>query len=395
MKHPKTTYTLFALLLLFLFSESCSTNSRGLFEKRKHRKGWHFHKKQSVFQDGVAAERDMEVQKRDVICNDPSAPYLKNRDNVTNRKSKQIKLPKVERELVAIRSIRKAGNPQESPQNTKDINGAYDPSTPVSNTTGETSKKNTAQSRKGWQMNGAYFFLLLFFPFFFSKKRPNKVQRWAARNKSKSRALLVLAKVLLAASSTGLGLLLGAPFSLPLLLLSLGLIAVSIFTSEYWKQDGQMTNSKKLGLLGVLNVSASFGFFSLGGMLSNGFDFSQWSWVNGLLEASANSPGEMVHDPVYIIASMFILIICTGAALGLIGYLSCTISCNSSELLGTLVLIIGGLGVVYLASFLGLKLFERKNMTEQDKKKRYWWAALITLSIPMSYLIVLGVAFLF
>jgi uncharacterized protein YpiB (UPF0302 family) len=385
MPYQKVKYTLITLLLVFIFSESCSTNSRGLFEKRKHLKGWHFHKKQSVSENSSKAPNEITFNKNDedVLNLRYKKRYQNNVNSLEVRKSNLPYVFKVDKELMGFRSSTK--NQPDKIQKYKE-GERIESNKSFYEKGNERSFENIKKSSNQWQVNGAYFFLLMIFPLAFNNSKRKQVQVWAARNKGKSRTLLVIAKVLLAATSIGLGFLIGAPFSLPLLLLSVGLLVLSIGLSKYWNSNDKMTQKKNLGILGVVNTSTSFGFFSFGGMLANGFQFSQWSLSSGLLNFSSNNPeNELVNHPVYIIIGMFLLVLIAGFLLVLIGWLSCSFYCGSSELVGILIFILGGSAVLFASSLLTFKLFERKNLSKEKKKKRLWWSALIALVAVVAF----------
>lgn len=377
MAHPKIKYTLITLLLIFIFSESCSTNSRSLFEKRKYLKGWHFHKKTSASQKSSNAPSDITFKKKNDVLN---VRYQKNYSTDINvlkvRKSRFINTNTVEKELIGFRSS--SNNSSETSK--VDIrDNKLEFTQPIEEGNSFESNENLKKSNNQWRINGAYFFLLMIFPLAFNNRKRKEVQVWAARNKNKSRALLVIAKVLLAATSIGLGFLLGAPFSLPLLLVSVGLLILSIALSEYWSSSGKMTQKKNLGILGVTNTSTSFGFFSLGGMLANGFQFSEWSISSGLLNFSSNNPdNELVYNPGYIIAAIILLTFFLIVLLIFIGWLSCYFYCSGSETLGVLLFVLGALTAIFGYVYLISQLFKREN-EQADKKTKFMWAAIISV----------------
>lgn len=377
MDYAKIKYNFIAILLVFIFTESCSTSHRGLFEKRKHLKGWHFHKPTGVSPKFLNAPNDVAFKEQNENKNVRTAKRdIADIDHLKIRKLNTVSTDRFEGEI-ADRRASSRKRIEKLQENADKQRRKYSP--------GKTKKsnyettKNTKKSGSSWTLNGAYFFLFIIAPLLFKKAKRKQVQAWSARNKRKSRALLVAAKAILAATSITLGFLVGTPFSLPLLLLSVGLLTLSLVLSEYWNKSGKMTQKKNLGMLGVVNTSTSYGFFALGGMLKSGFDFSQWSTNCGLMNAFGNDPDELVHHPIYIITAMFILILITGILIGLIAWLSCHIYCGSSEVAGVLVFVIGGSAVLFFALLLSFKLFERKDITEEKKKKRRWWSALITL----------------
>ncbi|MGM0479768.1 MAG: hypothetical protein ACQERC_11145 [Bacteroidota bacterium] len=221
-------------------------------------------------------------------------------------------------------------------------------------------------------------------PLLFKNGKRKQVQAWSAQNKRKSRALLVVAKAILAATSITLGFLVGTPFSLPLLLLSVGLLTLSLFLSEYWNKSGKMTQKKNLGMLGVVNTSTSYSFFALGGMLANGFKFSEWSLTSGLLNFSSHNPEkELVHQPVVIIMSIIVLTVVLAACLIFVGWVSCSVYCGSSEALGIIIFAIGYLVFIFGYILLIQQLFKRKNDSDSENSRRHKIALIISASITV------------
>jgi hypothetical protein len=374
MAHQKIKYTLITLLLVFIFSESCTTNSRGLFEKRKHLKGWHFHKKNSVSQN---ASNDVEFKQKSNDLNvRAQTNYSMNINPLQIRKPRFVNTNTVEKELVGFRSS--SNNRAEKLQKNRSKQ-RRDPTKLVEEETGFKSNNSPRKTDSSSQINGAYFFLLMLFPLAFNNNKRKQVQAWAARNKGKSRTLLVVAKILLAATSMGLGFLVGVPFSLPLLLLSVGLPVLSLVLSNFWKSNGKMTQKRNLGILGAVNTSTSFGFFSLGGMLANGFRFSEWSLNSGVLNFSSTNPeNELVNSPVYIIAGIILLTVLLVALLAFVGWTSCNVYCSTSEALGIIIFAIGYFVFIFGFVYLIQKLFERENDTDKSRKLKL---AAITSSI--------------
>lgn len=382
MVQQKIKYTLTTIMLIFIFSESCSTNSRGLFEKRKHLKGWHFHKKESVLQKSSNNRGDILFkQKNDVLNLKSKRNYSAKISPLKIRKSRFLNTKAVAKELVGFRVLSndKVNKLQKKVSKHKQIKI---PSESEGEVSISESKDGIRTIDNSWQLNGVYFFLLTLFPLVLNNSKRKQVQTWAARNKTKSRALLVVAKVLLASTSIGLGFLLGVPFSLPLLLLSIVLIVVSIGLSEYWNTKGELNQKKNLGILGVVNTSTSFGFFSLGGMLANRVQFSGWSLNFGLLNFSNNNPeNELVNHTVYIITGTILLTVILVTLLGLIGWISCNVYCNSSEVLGIIIFAIGYFVFIFLGVYLIQKLFERENDSGESRKLKI--AALIATIITV------------
>lgn len=373
-------YALIALLLIFIFSESCSTNSRGLFEKRKHLKGWHFHKKESVLQKSSNNQGNILFKpKNDVLNLKSKRNYSAKISPLKIRKSRFVNTITVEKELVGFR----ASSNDRTEKLQKKVSKQRRISTELVDEGSRFELKDDIVTvDNSWQVNGAYFLLLMFFPLVFNNSKRKQVQLWAARNKTKSRALLVVAKVLLAATSIGLGFLLGIPFSLPLLLLSISLIVVSIGLSEYWNRNGKMTQKRNLGILGVVNTSTSFGFFSLGGMIVNGFQFSEWSLGSGLLAFSSKTPeNELVNHPVYIITGIILLTAISVALLAFIGWISCNVYCSSSAAIGIIIFAIGYFVIIFGFVYLIQKLFERENDSGESRKLKI--AALIATVITV------------
>ena len=369
MIHTKIKYLLIPILLVILLTESCSSGSRGLFEKRKHLKGWHFQTQASINKTSSKSTAEK------IAENDDEAQVIHLKKTHQN-KLNSLKLQELNtltntienKGLVGVFSSKKSSvkTPEKRLDKVKSGSKFIDKTTEFKAAT--TDKKVT----NGWHFNGFYFFLLMLFPFAFQTKKPNKIQAWAARNKTKSRTLLVILKVLLAATSIALGVVLGVPFSLPLLLFSVVLFMVAIGTSEYWKNKNQMTNKKKLGLLGVVNTATSFGFFSFGGMLQNSFDLSQWSIMNGLLEVSANTPDHgFAYHPVHLVVIAIVLTALFGGLLAGIGFLSCTIYCSGYEFWGIALFVVGGSVVLVGYFYHIIKLFRKKVDTDERKRKRF------------------------
>src|SRR5680860_28544 len=146
MAHQKIKYTLIGLLLIFIFSESCSTNSRGLFEKRKHLKGWHFHKKTSVSQKSSNYPRDIAFKKKNDVLNVRNQPnYSTSIDKLEIRKSKIVNTNTVKKELVGFRSTsnlkfdKKAENKRINYSSQSELNKAD-----------QKSFQNSKKSHRGW-----------------------------------------------------------------------------------------------------------------------------------------------------------------------------------------------------------------------------------------------------
>jgi len=382
MVHQKTKYILTTLLLVFILSESCSTNSRGLFEKRKHLKGWHIHKKTSVSQKSPNTPNDTSFKKKNDVLNVRyQTRYSANSKPLKVRKPQVINTSKVEKELVEIRSTSEklSENKQEGVREEK-----REPAQLIAEKTAKKSSfkssGNIEESNNQWQINGAYFFLLMLFPLAFQNRKRKQVQLWVARNKGKSRTLLVVAKVLLAVTSIGLGFLIGVPFSLPLLLLSIGLLVLNIGVSKFWNSNNTMTKKKELGILGVANTSTSFGFFSLGGMFANGFRFSEWSLNSGLLNYSTNPPeNDFLNHPVLIITGIILLTAFLATLLIFVGWISCNVYCSSSEALGIIIFAVGYFFFIFGYVYLIQKLFEREN--DSGERRKFKIAAIISSSI--------------
>src|SRR5690554_5806783 len=80
-----------SLITLILFS--CGTSSNGIFEKRKHLKGWHF-KKNKTFSLGQSSNgKSNEIKLQESLINTPSNPVssLKNDKKIRNRELKQLR----------------------------------------------------------------------------------------------------------------------------------------------------------------------------------------------------------------------------------------------------------------------------------------------------------------
>lgn len=377
MNYSNVKYLLIPVLIVLFITQSCSTNFRGLFEKRKHLKGWHFHKRISISPKSLNAPNEVDFKKQNENEKVGSAKKsIADIDHLKILKHDDLNTGSVVHEIIdprfSLNGQKRTLQENVDKQRRKHTQGKVKKAS-------YKSTKNKKKPVKSWTLNSAFFFLLMMFPFLFKNGKRKQVQAWAARNKRKTRSLLVVLKVFLATTSITMGFVVGAPFSLPLLLLTVGLLILSIVCYEYWNRSGKMSQKKNSRIFGVMNTSTSFGFFSLGGMLKSDFDFSQWSMNRGLMNAFGNNPDELVHHPIYIITGMFLLILFTGILIVLIGWLSCYLYCGSSELAGVLIFIVGGSAVIFFSLLLTFKLFERKEITEQKKKKRLWWSALIAL----------------
>ncbi|RYM33344.1 hypothetical protein ERX46_10400 [Brumimicrobium glaciale] len=396
----KLLFYLLSVSFIALFLYSCGTNSNGVFEKRKHLKGWHFNKKkkfnatsaeprskerlnkrEKVNESGFAFhDSNQEIESNLVVkSNDYNSPSLENQKlidikpsdrAVANdfRKESKAKLKADNLELIGEKSALKS--------NSRNLN--------VSNK-GESVSEDFNSSSDHW--NFSSLFLLSFMaPLLIKGRKTRQLQHWAAKNQSKSRSLLVGLKLVLAGSTMGLGYLLQSPFYSPHLIASVAGIGLSYGLWEYFKSKDVLNSTRKIGLISALNTSTGFGFFTLGGMFSHSLQLSSWSINSGLMDlVPPTVEKEMIYSPFEIFIGIVMFTLFCFIVLAAITYLSCVLICSSLEAAGISLLIVGGYFTIVFFLYLITKLFRRVDSEEV-------WSFPKTMLVTL--IIVTGIAFI-
>ena len=362
--------------ILILFS--CSTSSVGVFEKRKHLKGWHFKKnKKFMLGDGSlnnkkefkASDRRMKMQDSKLAAqslsevNDLKILAFKQQltldtfkiSSISLTKSPFFKIPKSNDLSNNLNISKKVETLIKAPLKSILISSTTEKNLNYSH---QNIQKRTTS--KLWNYNSA-FFLIFFTPMLFVGKKSRELQHWAAKNTAKSRSLLTGLKIGLAGTAVGLGYLTEAPLSQSHLLISASGIALSYGFWEYFKTQKTLNSFRKIALLSAVNTSTSFGFYTLGGMLSSPMQFSSWSFSNGLMQSAVEvTENENLYSGIEIIFGILILTVFAAALITVISFLSCTLICSGIETAGIALLIVGVYFTIVFYIYLLLKLFRKK-----------------------------------
>lgn len=351
-----------SFLLLFLYA--CGSHSNGVFEKRKHLKGWHFHKKGNISQHSSEEESKSRYIK---VVND-----METASAFEDSKEKINEVATLKREAGFEKSISEeefrieTSNWKISSRNQIENNKIASSSSkeenkkPTNYSEIETHSEIEGSPSKSWGYSSV-FLLSFLIPFMIKAGRSRQLQHWAADNKTKSRSLLVVLKTALVATSFGLGYVLETPFTTSHLAMSVIGIGMSYGLWEYWKSQNVLNSTRKIGLMGAVNSSTSFGFFALGGMFSHSLELSSWSMTSGLLNQDPmvvenSSSGSTFLTVLYIVLATLLLIV----LLYLILILSCRLACSGAEVFAVLILVLASYLVISLFLYVLLKLTARK-----------------------------------
>ncbi|PWH86857.1 hypothetical protein DIT68_00925 [Brumimicrobium oceani] len=362
------------MFLLF----SCSTSSVGVFEKRKHLKGWHFKKNNKFILGGgsiknrkelktsdrrlkiqnsnLAAESMSEVKDlKTLILKQESTLDTFEISSISLTKSPFFKIPQPNALSNNLNVSKKKETLVKAPLDLMPIASSTEKNHNYS--VGNNEKRTTS---KLWNYNNA-FFLFFLTPMLFIGKKSREVQHWAAKNTAKSRSLLTGLKIGLAGTAVGLGYLTEAPLSQSHLLISASGIALSYGFWEYFKTQKTLNSFRKIALLSAVNTSTSFGFYTLGGMLSSAMQFSSWSFSNGLMQSATEViENENLYSGIEIVFGILILTVFAAALITVISFLSCTLICSGIEAAGVMLLIVGVYFTLVFYIYLILKLFRKK-----------------------------------
>lgn len=338
------------LLLVFILL-SCGSSS-GVFEKRKYRKGWYRHQgttlplsKESKNTESKFSQKSMADKQSDYKYR--STAYKEETDNQSSKDFK-LNTEHYKKESSDI-NLQQKESTSITHSNSSDVASNSSPIKRSSNSS-ETSKikptpiesnsEDKLISNSGLALGGG-FLLLMFLPILFRPKRGLEVQRWAAEYRVKSRNLLILSQVALGGTAYTLGRLLDAPLNVPLLLISSGLIVGSFIFSRYLSNKDQLSNRRKLNLMSVINASISYGAFTIGGLVSNRFDITQWSYSSGFINVVSDpniSEGKIGGEAIITIILLTLLLI---GLLILITLLACRISCLGYSALAIVTVVLG------------------------------------------------------
>lgn len=375
-----------SISLITLFLYSCGTNSNGIFEKRKHVKGWHFHKKTRITASQVN-ENSKEAFNKNKHINEKGLTFENSnqeiKSNLVYKKTDFIFEPLKNENLLLLKSSKfKSSDIYKVIENkSTTLNSANTVQNSTLKTTSKSKELKASNNQENIsddfqstskQWNFHNLFLLTFLaPLFLKGRKSRELQLWAARNKKESRSLLVGLKVALAGSAMGLGYLLETPFSIPGLSTSLAGIGLSYGLWEYWKNQNTLNSKKKIALIGAVNTSTSFAFFTAGGMMSSSSQFSNWSFISGLINnvpepETTFSTGVTIGNIIAVIMITILLI----ALLYVIGYFTCVLSCSGQEVAAVIFGVVGSYIVLLLWAFFVMKILGSNQRTNEWYFKR-------------------------
>ncbi|WP_107037710.1 hypothetical protein [Brumimicrobium mesophilum] len=387
-------FYLLSLSFLSLFLYSCGASGNGLFEKRKHLKGWHFNKKSNISKTSEKSSPREEFSKNRNIneSNLNSSTFnekvvldfqgVANNFKNGNSKNHLTKNHKVEKINDENRSITPK---EEDLKKSIPSNHDLDREEVQTSKTKTSSADDTATSTNSWNYHS--FFLLSFFaPFLVKRRHTRKIQHWAADNLKQSRSLLIGAKGALIGTSLGLGHMLEIPFSNIHLGISLAGIGMSYGLWEFWKNQGSLNSTKKLALIGAVNTSSSFGFFMAGGMMNNISQFSNWSLSSGIINnvepINQTSSGNTTFVNVLLIILFTLLLL---LLLYVIAAVSCLIICSGGEVAGLLFAAVGVALIIFLYVMAISRLFNK----DKENKEGNGNKALIIATVIVAFITLL------
>lgn len=405
MKHS-ILYRILCILLFLFVSYSCGITSNGRFEKRKHLKGWYFHKKKNISIGSSDAKNESKYfSKKNIKISAFKFEQSKNENSSKQEYNElSIQIDSSQNLTSLMQSISADNLKRDLSENSK----VFKESTYESRVknpdrlTINSSETLTSENQNNIPISGekerksnwdlSWIFILSFLlPLFFKGKKTREIQYWAAGNKLKSQSLLVGLKVGAVGTAIGLGYMVQAPFSPSYLLASAAGIGLSFGLWEYWKSQNELTSTKKLTLMSAVNTSTTFGFFTLGGMFSNSFDFSNWTLSRGILDLEPTIMKNSANgETFFTISSIVVVSILLLILLYLILILSCRIYCGGAEVFALLLAI--SLGYLIISLYIAFVL---KSTVKEEKENSWYFRRAFLLGIGGLVLYALASIFLF
>lgn len=362
------------LFSVFFYLNSCGSQSNGMFEKRKHLKGWHFHKHGNLSAE-KSSEKFKSDYKRDAkkdtseIQHQHSVVQIERYSSIQRRAG----LEKHSSEDIDIKSLAWKTTVKNEKSNTDSVEESLENKN-YSNKEVVNGKEQTdtytlenTESSSDWYLNST-FFLLFLAPMLIKGRKTSRIQYWAAKNQPKAQGVLTVMKLAAVGTSIGLGYLVQPSFSQSHLFFAAGFIGLSFGLWQYWKEQNSLSSTRRMGLMSVVNAATSFSFFTLGGMLSHSSHLSNWSLVNGVVNEDPVVNVSTSHistlPAVLIIIGMTLLLI---LLLYLILIVSCRLLCMGAEVFAVLLFVFASYLIISFYLYLIFKL------TAREERENSWF----------------------